>query len=583
VVAANFGGPFELVDAGVRWPFAFERIVRWLDLDADGDGDTDLIALSRDGEVEALVNEGGDGMLQLKLSLHSYVGHPSSIGTRVQVRRKGRTVTRWTRRELPIEIGLGVDDAVDVVQTLWMNGVANNEIDVAATNAPLHISIIEFVRTSSCPFLYAETLQGWDFVSDVLGTAPLNVAMARNVAMPAFPEDALVVGPADRYLAPDASCRLRLTTELREAIYLERMRTLLVEHDEGVELFSLARTAQKDLRQFAEPREWFVAGRAPVRLRYASSSDGVDRTEALRRRDGVFGEPARPIAYPVVGHTDPLAVEFDFGAIDGTRPWLFVATGWFRYGSSSTNLAASQRNDLAGAWPLLEAQDEMGTWHVVDDALGFPSGNVKAIVCDLRGKLPASTQRLRLTTSFDVKWDEVVLYEPVAEGFTVLGDESPSSAELQWHGFADLRIRKPHHPAEPNLQAMSHDPPWLTGLAGWCTAYGDVLPLLAEPTPSSAAQGDQNAAPRSVVFNAGDGVTAAFAFGDLPPLKQGRRRTLLAYARGWIKEADPNALAGTRIEPFPGSEANAASEDDWQLKFNTRWTPGDLTQRERIQ
>ena len=479
-IAINRRGAWEAYAPEFSWPLqSTGSVAALLDLDVDGDGDTDLLGIDDAGRLAKLVNEGGDKQRQIKLALHSFVGHPSSIGTRVQVRRKDHVVTRFTRRELPIEIGMAHYDTADAIQTLWMNGVVNNEIDVPFTSKPLQISVIEFVRTSSCPFLYAQSGETWEFVTDILGSAPLNVAMARGVAMPGHPDELVVVGDCERYLSPRDKVALRITSELREAIYVDELRALVVEHSQDIEVFSKDRTSQAPPPVLPTDKQgrsidWqstFVAATAPRLLRAAMGSDNVDRTEALRFRDGEIAEPAIAIAYPVVGHTKPLSIELDFGPLDANEPLLLACTGWFRFGNSSTNIAASQRSDLAGIWPRLEALDGTGRWQMADEALGFPTGNLKTIVCDLRGKLPPKgAQRLRVTTSFDVKWDQFALYKKVSAEGLLVDVKTPSSARLEWHGFADLRVRRPNHPAVPDPSKISDQPPWITTLEGWCTA-----------------------------------------------------------------------------------------------------------------
>ena len=88
-----------------------------LDLDADNDGHTDLMSIADDGELALLRNETATENRQLKLALRSFAGQPSSIGVRVQVRREDFVTTRWTQRELPIEIGMGPRSAADSIQT----------------------------------------------------------------------------------------------------------------------------------------------------------------------------------------------------------------------------------------------------------------------------------------------------------------------------------------------------------------------------------------------------------------------------------------------------------------------------------
>jgi hypothetical protein len=161
----NVGGKF--ADAPESLPESGPvRPAGLLDADIDSDGHTDLALVGVDGRLALLRNETRTPNRQLKLALRSFVGSPSSIGVRVQVRSGETVVTRWTNRELPIEVGLAQNTAIDSIQTLWMNGIAKNEIGLALTSEPVRITIVEFVRSSSCPFLYA-----WSDRSSGHGTA----------------------------------------------------------------------------------------------------------------------------------------------------------------------------------------------------------------------------------------------------------------------------------------------------------------------------------------------------------------------------------------------------------------------------
>ncbi|MEX2093666.1 MAG: VCBS repeat-containing protein, partial [Pirellulales bacterium] len=528
-----------------------------LDFDADNDGDTDLLLIAGDGPLFLLRNETSTKNRQLKLSLRSFAGHPSSIGVRVQVRQEEFVVTRWTQRELPIEIGMGPRSVADSIQTLWMNGVARNEIAVTLTNEPLRITIIEFVRTSSCPFLYAWIDGAWQFVTDLLGTAPLNVSVARNVPMLPDSDEVIVLGPAERFAHGDVAARVRITSELREATYLDEVRLLAIDHPASTTIFSRDRAALTgvDGKQLA-------VGRDPLPLHAARGSDGLDRTSALAAEDEVFAEPGALLPQPVVGITQPLSIEFDFGDLPTSDDLLLVLTGWFRFGDSSTNIAGSQRGDMQVIWPRLEVAGSDGHWQIVDDAVGFPTGNTKTIVCDLKGKLPADARRFRLTTSFEVRWDRFSLYHAVLRDAIRVTEVAPATADLQWHGFAELRPQSFDRPQVPNLSRVSDVPPWFTTVEGWCTRYGEVVSLLA-------ASDEQIA-----ILNSGDGATIDFPADGLPPREPGSVRTLLLYDRGWIKEEDPNSLYDRRIEPFPGSDRVSGDDrEDWQLQYNTRWVP----------
>jgi hypothetical protein len=143
----------------------------------------------------------------------------------------------------------------------------------------------------------------------------------------------------------------------------------------------------------------------------------------------------------------------------------------------------------------------------------------------------------------------------------------PTAADLAWHGFHELRPTSPDEPQVPNTARHSDQPPWINTVAGWCTRYGDVAPLVLEADEQVA------------ILNSGDGVTATFSADDLPAPRNGDVRTLALMTHGWIKAADPNSEPDVGVWPFPGSGGvfnEKAPESDWQLRYNTRWVPGDF-------
>jgi hypothetical protein len=536
-----------------------------LDLDVDADGDVDLLCLTIDGQLWIVKNGSRPGSRLLKLAINSFVGFPSSTGVRVQVRAEDHVVTRWTQRELPVEIGMADHVEADSVQTLWPNGIAKNEIGVRVTKGPFRISVIEFIRTDSCPFLYAFHSGQWRFVNDLLGTAPLNVVVARGVLMPGNPAEAVVLGPAADFAEGHAAARLRVTSELREAIYVDELRLMAVDHPAGTTVFSRDRVAPAKV---SGPQ--FLLGRDPVAVRRAVGSDGVDRTAALAEADGEYAPPGRVLPPPVVGFTEPLAMELDFGDAIDSDDLLLVLTGWIRYGNSSANIASSQRGDLQVIWPRLEAAGADGAWQVIDENVGLPAGNTKTIVCDLRGKLPVGARRLRLTTSFEVRWDQIALYHAAATESLRVTEVRPSEAELAWYGFNELRPTSDDAPQVPNLARHTDTAPWINAVGGWCTRYGDVLPLVDAADEELA------------ILNSGDGATIEFPAAGLPAERAGDVRTLALFARGWIKAADPNSEPDVDVWPFPGGDApfdEARPDADWQLRYNTRWTPAVIPAR----
>src|SRR5262249_47439055 len=151
-------------------------------------------------------------------------------------------------------------------------------------------------------------------------------------------DEVAVLGPAERFVDGAAAARLRVATELREISILDQLRLLAVDHSPDITIFSRDRVAPT-----AVEGKQLIAGRNPVLLRSAAGSDGIDRTTDLTQEDNVFADPGRVIPAPTVGFIEPLSIEFDFNDPGDTSDLFLALTGWFRFGSSSTNIAASQR------------------------------------------------------------------------------------------------------------------------------------------------------------------------------------------------------------------------------------------------
>ena len=127
-----------------------------------------------------------------------------------------------------------------------------------------------------------------------------------------------------------------------------------------------------------------------------------------------------------------------------------------------------------------------------------------------------------------------------------------------------MRVVPPGHPKTPDYDKVSDWPPWRTTLEGWCTRYGDVRELVAETDG------------KLIVLNGGDALSLHWAADQFPALATDRVRTFFLYAVGWDKEENANTVGGEKVGPLPGDVTSArveASEDDWRMRYNTRWVP----------
>jgi len=545
-----------------------------LAFDADSDGDTDLTLLTADG-LRQLRNDGGNANGQIKVRLSTIKTNPSGFGTHIEVRRNSFWVTRQVDR-WPIEIGVGPHRRLDTVQTVWTNGVVDNQIDVAVERKPLPI-IEKNVATGSCPFLYAWNGQSFRFVTDLLGNSPIGLPVSREEMLPADPDEIVWIGDARTFPLRDDQYALTVTEEFREVLYLDEVRLMAVDHPIGTE----AHPTDKIMFPPFPPSEVWLLGQ-PQWIVRGMGDDGIDRTEALRAMDGVFAPPGKLQPPPLRGMCEPLALELDFGPMHADASLVLALTGWLQYGDGSRNIALSQNSSIPVVPPLLEAQSETGEIRPIDVVVGIPAGKTKTILVDLTGKLPQGTRNLQLRTTFEIRWDRIALFQRVLLSREDVHETRPARAKLSWRGFCEIESRAPGHPTTPDFDKLFVRPKWRRTPEGWCSRYGDVRELL---------MGRDD---RMVIINAGDALLLEFAPGFLPELQPGLTRDFFFYSVGWDKDGDHNVVEGDRVDPLPRNESPLPERSagfvrvidvdgerfevpvsDWQLEFNTRWVPGD--------
>lgn len=543
------GGWSEATDALGLEPLTLDPVADLTAGDLDGDGDTDLLAHTAGG-VRFLRNDGGDAHGQLKVHLLGTKTNPDGLGTLVEVVAGAYRVSRATTH-LPLEVGLRDHDRLDSVRTVWTNGVVDHQVEVEGRTLTIEE---KNVATGSCPFLYAWDGEGFRFVTDLLGNSPVGLPIRRGEPLPADPEEIVWLGEAGRLAPWEGAYRLLITSEFREVLYLDQVELLAVDHPPDVEVHPTDKIMQPP---FPPSELWPLAGRRPLRQARAG---GDDLTEVLRATDGRFAPPGVPLPPPLRGMTYPRQVTLDFGPLDPGRPWVMALTGWLQYGDASTNIALSQHPGVTVMPPVLEAEVGTGTWVELPVTVGLPAGKTKTILCDLAGAIPEGARRLRLSTTFEVRWDRIALFERAPEGsHPPVHRLRPGGAALSFRGFSELRARKPGHPTTPDPDRLSRRPPWRTVLTGWSTRYGPVGELL------EARDG------RLAIVSSGDALEVRFDSSSLPPVPDGLRRSVFLRSVGWEKDGDHNVTGGDRIAPLPG-----AAPGPWRSRYNTRYVPEGL-------
>ncbi|MBF8306035.1 MAG: Tetratricopeptide 2 repeat protein, partial [Acidobacteria bacterium] len=158
----------------------------------------------------------------------------SGIGCKIEIETGGLRLIR-TVRSLPVEVGVGKHQKLDSFLVHWFNwpqGSAEVPVDCKEPLLALELTIQE----GSCPYLYAWDGQRFRFVTDILGAAPLGLPMAEGRYIEADPEEFVWIGNEQTFPAKDGNYELQITEELREVLYLDEAKLVVVDHEPGTEV-----------------------------------------------------------------------------------------------------------------------------------------------------------------------------------------------------------------------------------------------------------------------------------------------------------------------------------------------------------
>jgi len=534
--------------------------------DFDMDCDSDVVVALANGGLRYLRNEGGNGNSQVKVRLYGTRSNASGIGCKVEIETGGLRLVRTVQR-LPVEVGVGKYQKLDSFLVHWFNwpqGSAEVPFQCREPLFALELSIQE----GSCPYLYAWDGKRFRFVTDVLGAAPLGLPLAEGRSIEADSEEFVWIGNEQTFPARDGKYELQITEELREVLYLDEAKLVVVDHEPSTEVHP----TNKLLPGPPFPRGSLLTLHQEHPLQKAVTLEGQEVTAALKNVDGRRVSPPRLRVPQLRGLAEPHGVVLDFGPLDASKPLVLVMNGWLRFGGGMANIAASQDPSLPFPFPSLEAEVAPGTWRALDVTVGAPAGKTKTILVDLEGKLEAGARRLRLTEAFEIHWDRIALMEKKTNAQTKVTFITPSEADLHFRGFSSPQNLPPDWPLTPDYDLVSSNSYWTITPGGWCTRCGDVSELIAARDEGL------------VLMNGGDELSLKFALNTLPPRPAGSVREFFLYADGWDKDSDFHVVAGTQVEPLPfhgmrdqgyGEEKRPRFPSDaLHRKYNTRWVEG---------
>jgi lipoprotein NlpI len=532
--------------------------------DLDGDGDADVLVATAAG-TRLWVNEGGSRNRSFSVDLEGRVSNKGAVGAKVALRAGSLKQKIETSAAVPmvapadVVFGLGPRPTPDTVRVIWVSGIVQTETEfpnATTKGTRTATGLLELDRKpSSCPYLYAWDGERFAFVTDFLGAAEMGYWVAPGVRSHPDPVEYVRIGPGQ--MSPrDGRYELRVTNELEEVLYLDRVRLLAVEHPAGVEVYP-------DEGMTGTPKEFRLFAAKDIRAPGVVDARGTDATERARSVDQRFveGFALRHIR----GYAEEHTLTLDLSELPA-RHRLLLLTGWTDYAFSSDNVAASQMG-LGLQPPRLEVEREPGRWEVAVPDVGIPVGRPQTVVVDLAPVSLGSSTRVRLVTNMRIYWDRIAVGEEtrgLALEPVVL---DPVVARLSERGFSAEVFVEGKGPLSFEYARVGWASPWKV-MPGRYTRAGDVRALLSDTDDLF------------VVSRPGDDV--ALSFEGLAPLPEGAERTFLLLGDGFSKEMDINSASPDVVlplpyhdmasYPYPDSERprRLRRQDALQAKYNTR-------------
>jgi len=537
--------------------------------DYDNDGAPDLLITQNHGPAVLLRNEGGNQNHWLRLALTGLNDNKSAIGTKVEVfaggvRQKFEIAgsSGYLGQNSPyLTVGLGQAKQADIVRMLWPTGVLQDEIEVAGDRAQKFTEIDR--RGSSCPTLFVWDGQHYQLVGDMLGAGVVGHWVApgeRNIPRPT--EYIKIDRNAVR--EKDGTLSFRFLEPLEEAVYLDQVRLLAVDHPAKFDVY---------------PNEYFASNPPYPPFKVVASNIQDARPPA-----GAWDEHGHNLLSDLLGHryfgdfevlpfmgfAKLHSLELDLGEPYRGDPLWLLLHGEIEYFSATSMYAADQAG-LQPISPYVEVLGADGKWTRVINDMGFPAGGARTMTADLSGKLPTGTERIRISTNLQIYWNSILVSRTSQDQDIRLTPVPLTRADLGFHGFP-LKIEgQPPGNVQYVYEKASATGPY-TRPAGAYTRYGDVLPLV------------DSFDDRLAVFGSGDEVALDFDAASLPPLAKGWARDYFFMANGYEKDMDFYAYDGNHVEPLPFRDMGTYPGKSYPLdrihlndllEYNTRQMSGN--------
>jgi tetratricopeptide (TPR) repeat protein len=527
-----------------------------VDADFDATGRPDRARIDADGAIHFLRNQSSENHHWIRVQLKGVRSLKLAQDALVEM-KAGTLYRRQFYTGVPLTFDAGDHTNVDVVRITWPNGLIQNEVRQATNQT--HIYPEAQRLSGSCPMIWTWNGHEFQFITDVLGVAPLG---ARSGDGSYFPVDhtEYVQIPGAALQPVNGQYEIRVTEELSEVSYLDQIQLYALDHPARTEIFTNEKFKSPPYPEF---RLFRVERR--IYPKTARDGHGSDVLPQLLAKDRRYPDNFRRSE---TGVADLHSLDLDFGSAAPSGKAILVLNGWVDWPDGSTFLRASQESEAGLVMPYLQVQDPRGVWKTVNPDMGMPAGKPKTIVVPI--EFLSASRKVRIVTNLCVYWDEIFLSEGASDAGVKPTPIPFDSADLHFRGFSETRIDPQRKQPDTFFYGRVSPTSFWNPTPGLYTRYGRVDKLLRDVD-------DQ-----LVIIGSGDEVTLKFPLAPLPAPRPGWTRDFLLKVDGWAKDRDPNTAFSSTVQPlpfhamsrypYPASEhfPRDPAHDSYQRAYNTR-------------
>ncbi len=493
--------------------------------DFNGDSREDYALIDRDGSLHVQTNASPDEHW-ITVQIQGVKNIKQGYGATVEM-KSGAYYGKQIAQSVPLSFAVDGRADVDTVRITWPNGLIQNEPHQKIGQL---LKIVEAQRLSgSCPMIFTWNGDRFQFITDVLGVAPLGASSGDGHYFPVDHREYIQI-PGSALRPVNGRYRIHITEELHEVSYLDQVRLIAVDHPSNIDVYTNDKFKSPPYPEFR-----LFGSQAKLHPVRATGAHGSDVTARLARQDRTYPDEFR---HNADGVAELHSLDLNFGKVAPDNKAALVLNGWVDWADGSTFLGASQ-NGKGLIFPYLQVKDQQGQWKTVVQDMGIPSGKPKTIVVDLAGKFLSQSREVRIVTNLCVYWDEVFLIQNSAAPPVRLAKIDADSASLHFRGFSKVIV----DPARQQPEQFLYDQVRLVTnwnpTPGYYTRYGDVRPLITGVDD------------RLVIMGSGDELKLEFPAAGLPPLPAGWSRDFLLRVDGWAKDADANTAFSQSVTPLP--------------------------------